>query len=297
MDRRKPEKIKSQGKSKRFTLHGRSRKKSQQVMMDHEDDVQLRNDKNIVYPSTRSSLRTSLNWSVPSDLPAVITQQMPTGMPSGPTSLENLAISLEPDITTTNLDRLRCASNPDIIDERRRSRKLRPRIPSEFYSVSDIQRSPGSAGPRTCDVAIQVDSKQVFTFPTPPNSVSPTLPIDPSQLTSPQHTHIGLPQHTLFHSHKQNSNHAKQTNQDGGSHHSPSNSIDNRQSSGSFPFVPEEDEEIVDHIDEDKEDEDRKKRSLLLTSSSATEVIQEEEVNGRLTDCDILFYWSTFVFY
>ncbi len=268
MDRRKSNKLKGPGKHKRFTLHGKSRKKSQQVNIVNEENNLLYNNGN------GSSLRrTSLNWSVPSDLPAVITQQIPTNLGSGPTSLENLAISLEPDIIDTNLNRIRCASNPDIIDERRRSRRLRPRIPSDFYSVSDIQRSPGSAGPRTCDVSIQVDSKQVFTFPTPPNSVSPTLPLDPSHLTSPHHI--------LLHSHKLNNNNiikqTEQYSQEATSHHSSLNSLDNRQSGGSFPFVPEEEE---DHeIEGDIEEKDIKRKSFLLASSSATEVIQEEEVS------------------
>lgn len=275
MDRRKHVKVKEQSKNKRFSVHGKLRKKSQQVIMTSigaAADEEIPSDKgpynyqNIAFSSDDSSLMTSLNWSVPSDLPAVVTQQT-SNIQSGPTSLENLTITLEPD--ATNLDRFRCASNPDIVDEKRRSRRLRPRIPSDFYSVSDIQRSPSSTGPKTCDVSVQVDSKQVFTFPTPPNSVSPTLPFELyQQLTSPHHA--------VLHLHKSTTStptrHQDQCSQElpPMSHHSPS--FDIRHSGGSFPFVPEEDEEIIDDEKEDRQH----KNGLLVASSSATEVIQEE---------------------
>ena len=281
IDRKKQGKTRKQSKTKRFTLHGKSRKKSRQVLMTMggaaEEEMPSGNDKTgyhyhqNAFSSDESSLMTSLNWSVPSDLPAVIKQHLPS-VPSGPTSLENLSIMLESE--DTNLDRMRCASNPDIIDERRRSRRIRPRIPAEFCSVSDIHRSPGSAGPRTCDVSVQVDSKQVFTFPTPPNSVSPTLPLELSQLTSPHHHGLLYPQKHCA------SNPARILDQHGHEqlgHHSSSHTLDNRHSSGSFPFVPEEDE--LQTFDEDQKQEKVTRKKSKIVSSTATAVIQEEEVH------------------
>lgn len=269
IDRKKVNKVKGEAKPRRFTIHSRTRKKSRQVTLPTiggaaEDESHTSS----AYPDVnRSSLATSLNWSVPNDLPTV-TQQSSADISSGPTSLENLSITLEPD---SNLDRGRCASNPDIVNERRSKVKPRPRLPADFYSVSDIQRGPGSAGPLTCDVSVQVDSKHVFTFPTPPNSVSPTLPIELSQLSSPQH------HHALLYSQKYVAISTKESSKDDHGQFSSSNSLDNRHSSGSFPFVPEEDEEnitedLVDYNPSSKKTASNGRIKLLST----TDTIEEE---------------------
>ena len=278
MDRKKKEKVKRQSKGKKFTL----RKKSRHSVINANaiDDIHLGNSKpgyfhqvsGNHFSSEESSLRSSLNWSVPSDLPIVVAQQ-PTPIPqSDPTSLENLAITLEPDVS--NLDRFRSSSNPNIIEEKRRSRKIRPRIPPEFYPVSDVHTSPGSAGPHTCDVCIQVDTKQVFTFPTPPNSVSPTLPVELSH-------HVSPPHHALLFTHKYASP-QKSLDQNANelvSHNSSTSSLDNRHSGASFPFVPEEDEDKLEEGNEDKSTPSKdSRRSLMLSSLSATKAIKEDEV-------------------
>lgn len=275
IDRKKINKVKGQAKPRRFTIHTRSRKKSQQVTLPTiggaaEDEL---HDSRGTYPEStrRSSLATSLNWSVPNDLPTV-TQQVSSDIQSGPTSLENLSITLEPD--SNNLDRDRCASNPDIVSERQISRKPRPRLPADFYSVSDIQRGPGSAGPLTCDVSVQVDSKHIFTFPTPPNSVSPTLPIELSHLSSPPHHHALLFSQKYVNISKQQDHNGQEDQHTG--QFSSSNSLDNRHSGGSFPFVPEEDE---DDVNEDKTDYSNSRKNGRVTNLlSTTDTIEEEEV-------------------
>ena len=181
------------------------------------------------FSSEGTSLSSSLNWSVPNDLPGIIRQGQPSLPSPNPASLENLTFSMGSSDTMTH----RCVSNPDITDNGRRLVTYTP--------VSDIHRSPGSAGPQTFDVAIQFESRrQVFTFPTPPHSVSPTLPIEygtPHLVTSSAGSRKYSNRVRLL------PNTAYETQHDLlASYHSSSSSLDNRHSGGSFPFVPEEDE-------------------------------------------------------
>lgn len=172
-----------------------------------------------VYRTEDTPLGSNLNWSVPSDLPGVVTQ-IPSHLSPNPGSLENITFSLEDDSY-----RHRSSSNPDIA-----------RAGEQRYlsSATPIDRSPGSAGPHTFDVAVQVDyRRQMFTFPTPPQSVSPTLP---------QETHNGQ----SIRRYRMRPVLEQQQNDVLSGYHSSSSSLDtNRQS---FPFVPEEDESKIDVI-------------------------------------------------
>lgn len=140
------------GGKKKFTFRNKKKKESltTDILDAHHSREALyvqRSDTSTTECTT--SMESGFNWSVPSDLPGVINNQFP------PTSLENLSFSLDP------LHRDRWASNPDIINSRSRDQFM------------FLERVPSSATPQSCDVAVQVDT-QIFTFPTPPQSVSPT---------------------------------------------------------------------------------------------------------------------------
>ena len=221
---------------KRFRLRNRGKKSERSLTTEIKETpyhVDPRYYNISGFSSEGTSLSSSLNWSVPNDLPGIIRQGQPSISYPNPASLENLTFSIDSSDTMPH----RCASNPDITDNGRRLVTYTP--------VSDIHRSPGSAGPQTFDVAIQFESRrQVFTFPTPPHSVSPTLPMDygashlvTSLAGSRKYSNrVRLLPNTTY-----------ETQHDLlASYHSSSSSLDNRHSGGSFPFVPEEDERGVD---------------------------------------------------
>lgn len=266
-------KTKTEKGRKRFTLR-KGKKSKRSFTTNIIDDLKTSQQipgcyhptSNSHFSPEMSSLASNLNWSVPNDLPGVILQT--PQMENVPNSLENLVIPLG---SPTNLDRVRCASNPDMMEIKKHV-KVRSRLPSDFLPISDIQRSPGSAGPQTCDVCIQVDTKQMFTFPTPPNSLSPTLPPELSSLP-----------HTLLHTtHRHPRKIAMGPDphlHDLPSHHSSSSSLDNRQSGGSFPFVPEEDE----NEDEEKELDDER-RDLFFGTTSAPDVNRDDQESSDSLD-------------
>ena len=201
----------------------------------------------------RSSLASSLNWSVPSNLPEIVSE-MPRNT-SHPTSLENITFNLEMQSSMESMH----ASNPDIIHEHPTQR--------DDYNIS---RSPSSAGPETFDVGVQVEARRpVFMYPTPPNSVSPTLPPDTvlvstSSHSTHSHTHSKHTPIRHFHAVTAHDMH------DVTSYHSSSSSLDNRYSTASFPFVPEEDDECK--LNESKDESNSFEHSGLPITVSAPNI-------------------------
>jgi hypothetical protein len=237
--------IKESTAKRRFTLRGKaSRKNKTSISENPESNHHHGNKKH--HPqydehSERSSmtdttsLATSLNWSVPSDLPGVVTQM--SNQMTGKSSLEDITFSLYGG----------SSSNPNITDSA---------TPSTVY---DAVSSPGSGGPRTCDVAIQVDqhrNRQLFTFPTPPQSVSPILPLD---------AHPNRKNRTKNFS---NYSELQQHLTEGGVLPSPS-SLDNRQSA-IFPFVPEEDE-----INRDEDSSDSNNENPMTMDPTYKSMLQQ----------------------
>ena len=250
---------------KRFRLRGRGKKSERslttEIKIEDPYHMDPRDNHMSGFSSDGTSLSSSLNWSVPNDLPGIVRQGQPSVSSANPTSLENLTFSLD---TSDTAMPHRCVSNPDITDNGRRLVTYTP--------VSDIHRSPGSAGPQTFDVAIQFESRrQVFTFPTPPHSVSPTLPLEygPSHLV------------TSSASSRKYSNRVRllpsaayETQHDFlASYHSSSSSLDNRHSGGSFPFVPEEDE---------RDDNDKQE-------GTSTEIEKVSLTYNYINDCLFLY--------
>lgn len=182
--------------------------------------------------SSRSSLASSLNWSVPSNLQGITSEMPPDSL--DPTSLENIPFNLE---MRSSLESMRYSSNPDFIAE-----------------PPSITRRPGSAGPDSFDVGVQVEARRpVFVYPTPPNSVSPTIPPDAIALSHTSQPHAHTTKHSSPSRHYRAIT-AHDMHDVASYHSSSSSSFDNRYSGASFPFVPEEESGNEKKLDESKDE-------------------------------------------
>ena len=172
-----PSSSSSSSSKKKFSIRGK-RKAKESVTTDNIIEERTREDEDYYnrtqksdqstagFSSDCTSVGSALNWSVPNDLPGVVTSSslQPEASNDVPSSLENLTFSLD------GYHRERWSSNPDIMNEERRRREGR----GDRDLLGVVQRVPSSTGPCSCDVAVQVDSmRHVFTFPTPPHSLSP----------------------------------------------------------------------------------------------------------------------------
>ena len=206
---------------KRFTFRGKKSRNSPPAVLNEERHSNKIHDTNYTHQKSDPqgeemvTLNSSLNWSVPNNLPGVVIQS--THGLKDPPSLENIRFTLNDSLHHSE----RWCSNPDIMGEDRHY------LSSDTPSY-DLLRSPGSAGPQTFDVAVQVNNRR-FTFPTPPQSVSPTLPSLDHGVVNRRYQRIrpliDQQQHEIL-----------------SGYHSSSSSLDNR---SSFPFVPEEEENTI----------------------------------------------------
>ena len=157
----------SSSSKKKFSIRGK-RKQKESLTTDileersrEEDYYYDQNQKSdqAGFSSDGTSVGSALNWSVPNDLPGVVI------LSSQPNEDNNVQSSMT--FPLDGFHREKWASNPDIMKEDRRRRNRRR---GDYLDID----TPSSSGPRSCDVAIQVDNmRPMFTFPTPPHSLSP----------------------------------------------------------------------------------------------------------------------------